>query len=161
MSPRRRLSIETAALLLLTVLGVVTLLLSLRMGLRGEDTPGPGLFPAAASAVMLALLIPIALGLRLPRTQATSGEEEVGEADAGGWRRLGLYLLAMGFAALALMPLGFALGVGLALLLVLRLAERLSWLRAALVTVCGVTACFLLFDRLLEVPLPRGVFWPG
>lgn len=160
MTPRARRIAEASALLLLAALGVGALLISLRLGLGGEEAPGPGLFPAAAAALLLLLLLPIALGIRLPPVVPESAADD-DAADPGGWRRLCLYLLAMMLAALALMPLGFVVGVGLALLLVLRQGERLSWVRAVAVTAGSVAACFVLFDRLLEVPLPRGAFWPG
>jgi putative tricarboxylic transport membrane protein len=157
MSDAARRRIEALALLLLALLGVGALMLSLRLGLGGEETPGPGLFPAMAAALLLALVVPLAFALLRP----VGGQEPAEEIDADGGRRLGLYLLAMAVAALTLVPLGFALGIGIALVVVLRFAEGLGWARSVTVSALGIAACFILFDRLLEVPLPRGTFWPG
>lgn len=157
MSDAARHRLEAAALLLLALLGAGALALSLRLGLGGEETPGPGLFPAMAAALLLALLAPPAFALLRRSGQHVPAEE----VDADGWRRLGLYLLAMTVAAVALVPLGFALGIGIALVVVLRFAEGLGWARAVMVAALGIAACFILFDWLLEVPLPRGAVWPG
>jgi putative tricarboxylic transport membrane protein len=161
MTPRARRMMEAAAMAMLAAAAGLSLLLSVGLGLGGEETPGPGLFPAAAAALLLLLLAPLALGWDDAPSLVTGGEETAGVADPGGWRRLGLYVLGLGVAAVALEPIGFALGVGAALVVVLRFAERLAWPRAALVSVGGVVACLLLFDQLLDVPLPRGAFWPG
>ena len=157
MSDTARRRIEALALLLLALLGGGALMLSLRLGLGGEETPGPGLFPAVAAALLLALVAPLAFALLRP----TGEQEPAEEVDADGGRRLGIYLLAMAVAALSLVPLGFALGIGIALFVVLRFAEGLGWGRSVTVSALGIVACFLLFDRLLEVPLPRGTVWPG
>jgi putative tricarboxylic transport membrane protein len=155
MSPAAQRLTEAVCLLLLLLLGGLALTFGLHLGLGDEDMPGPGLFPAVVALLLLGLLGPLCLRL------AAGSPSEAEAADTDGWRRVGLYLVGMAVAALALAPLGFVLGIGLALLLVLRFAEGLGWRGAAIATAIGIGACFVLFDRLLEVPLPRGTLWAG
>jgi hypothetical protein len=42
-------------------------------------------------------------------------------------------------------------------LFILRLVERLSWTATLVMTVLAVAGTWLLFERLLSVPLPRGL----
>jgi putative tricarboxylic transport membrane protein len=129
-------------------------LLALAAGWQGYDwgftdfgTPGPGLFPALAAALMGGAAL-VALRHRAPAPEA---------AD---WTRLLAYLAGIVGFALLLEPLGMAASVTLLFLLLLAGLERLPWRVVLPVTAGAAGGSFLLFDRLLQVPLPRG-WWLG
>ncbi len=139
---------EAAALggLLLFALG--WLWLALRLPLWEYVQPGPGLFPAIAAALS-ALCAAAALLF-------TRGEDSV-EEKAPEWRRLLVYLAVVLLWPAGFAPAGFVVSSLVALTLMLRLGERLGWIAAFGGAALATGAGWLLFERLLGVPLPHGV----
>jgi putative tricarboxylic transport membrane protein len=116
-------------------------------GFTEFGSPGPGLFPALAAALMGGSAL-VAARRRAPRP------------DPADLRRLLAYGGAvLGFAAL-LEPVGTAPSVALLFLLLLGGLERLRWQVVLPVSAGAAGGTFLLFDRILQVPLPRG-WWLG
>jgi putative tricarboxylic transport membrane protein len=109
--------------------------------------PGPGLFPALAAGLMGVSAL-IALRRRAPAPEP---------ADR---LRLFAYIAAILGFALLLEPLGMTACVALLLLALLGGLERMRWQVVVPVTALGSASCFLLFDKLLKVPMPRG-WWHG
>ena len=116
-------------------------------GFSEFGSPGPGLFPALAAALMGAAAL-LALRRRAPPT---------GETD---WLRLLAYVAGAFVFPLLLEPLGMTAAVVLLFLLLLAGLERMRWRVVLPVTAGAAAGSFLLFDRLLQVPLPRG-WWLG
>ena len=111
--------------------------------------PGAGMFPAALALMLVALGLLLALA---------GGGPALG---AQGWQeaRRGLAILtALGFAALALEPLGYRLTVAAVLLFLIGAVERKSWRATVLVAFGFAFASHALFADFLRVPLPRGFF---
>ncbi|WP_270933317.1 tripartite tricarboxylate transporter TctB family protein, partial [Falsiroseomonas oryzae] len=116
-------------------------------GFTEFGSPGPGLFPALAAALMGAAAL-AAAWRRAPRPEPMRQ------------RRLLAYIAAaLGFPLL-LEPAGTTLAIAAMFLLLLRGLERLPWRVVVPVTAGATAGSFLLFDRLLRVPLPHG-WWLG
>jgi putative tricarboxylic transport membrane protein len=132
-----------------------------RIGLFDLGSPGPGLFPflfgvLLAAVALLSLVIDLsrmrpAAVLPLPDTTAEQ------DASGGGvWRSFAYVLIGAG-CMLAMQRVGFLAAVFVALLVLVRGVERMSW-RASLLTAFGAAvSADLLFVRLLSVQLPS---WP-
>jgi len=116
-----------------------------RLGAWDEGSPGPGLLPLGASAMLLALV--------MPRLLAASGDAEDAPVER---RRLALYVAGLVLFAMLFGPLGLPLAALAALLTVLAGAERMAWLPAAAVALAMTAGVLVLFDYALGVPLPWG-----
>lgn len=150
---RRESKAALFGVLTLLCLGILGLMQAWSLGLWLETAPGPGLFPAAISAV----LITCCLATVLSEWRGISPADSVIEDDEGSdVRRLVGYSLALALYVVALEPLGYLLATGAVFVLLLRFAERLSWTRTLSVTAAALLLCDLLFVRLLGVTLPTG-----
>lgn len=142
---------DIAALGLVLLLALAALWLSMRHPLWGDFQPGPGIFPAiAAGLAALCAAGAIAAALAEGRTLAPSTEPPA-------WRRLLVYgaivlLWPASFASLGFVPSGL-----IALALLLRAGEGMSWPLALGFAAVTVFLGWLLFARLLGVPLPHGL----
>lgn len=116
-------------------------------GLWDLGAPGAGLMPSIAATLLAAMSL---LSLR-----EKPPVEEEGESDP---RRLLRYSVALVALVPAIMVVGMLPALGLFILLCLRLAERMSWRSALTIAICGMGGSWLLFERLLQVPLPRGLW---
>lgn len=113
------------------------------------DGPGPGLLPQ----ILVVLIGVAALGVL---AAPGHGEPEGGDVSllrSRGFLGYGGAMLGM---ALALPQLGFILVGGLATLLVMRLAEGVSWTASLLWAALLVASVTLLFGTALGVPFPPG-----
>lgn len=133
--------------LALVALAGVALFMAWDWGLWSFGAPGAGLMPSPAAA-----LLAIASLLALREAPPSDPEEE---PDPG---RLARYSIALVALTPAILVVGMMPALGLFILLCLRLAERMSWRSAALIAVAGTAGSWLLFERLLQVPLPRGLW---
>jgi putative tricarboxylic transport membrane protein len=110
------------------------------------DPVGPKPFPTAAGVVLLVCGIAVALRPGAPIAWPTPG-------------RLGaIALAAAALAAYALLmrPLGFVLATALAVAVSSAVFGARLWAAGVFGLAVGA-ALFLLFDRVLEIPLPLGV----
>jgi hypothetical protein len=132
-----------------------------RLGLFDLGSPGPGLFPFLFGVLLAAVsLLSLAIDLgraRRPGGPAFAGADAADDAAGRGvWRSFAYVLIGAG-CMLAMQRIGFLAAVSVALLLLVRGVERMSW-RASLLTAFGAAvAADLLFIRLLSVQLPS---WP-
>ena len=117
-----------------------------RLGLWGEDGPGPGLLPFSA-ALMLAPLVLLML------------RERIEEETPFGAHPLGAIVMLCLYAA-ALPHTGFVLPTLLLILAWVRLFHAQAWLKAALVSAALTAAGVGLFAGLLKAPVPLLPVWP-
>lgn len=113
------------------------------------DGPGPGLLPQ----ILVVLIGVAALGVL---AAPGHGAPEGGEASPLRSRGFLGYGGAMLGVAFALPQLGFILAGGLATLLVMRVAEGVSWPASLLWAGVLVASVTLLFGTALGVPFPPG-----
>lgn len=136
--------------LALLALAGVALFIAWDYGLWSFGAPGAGLMPTLA-ATLLAVTGLLAL---VEKQKPTTDDE--GEFDP---RRLACYLAALVALIPGILAVGMLPALGVLILLCLRLAERMSWRSALVIAVCATSGSWLLFERLLQVQLPRG--WIG
>ncbi|MFC3125650.1 tripartite tricarboxylate transporter TctB family protein [Pseudoroseomonas globiformis] len=134
--------------LALALLGVA--MLAARHAARLEvpfaaDPLGPKVFPAVIAALLGAASLTLLLRPGL-------GWESAGRP----WRGLACILAMLAYAPL-LSPLGFILATGLLCLVIAR-AFGGSSMQCGMAALVTAPALFLLLDRLLDLPLPRGPF---
>jgi putative tricarboxylic transport membrane protein len=134
----------------LCLLAVFVMWESRRLPLGTWHNPGPGYFPVLLAAILL-VLAGLLCALGTPATPlARVGWSEASQA---------LVILAVGaFICLALERLGYRLTMLTALLFLVWLVERRSFLTAATFALALAFGSFYLFDTLLRVPLPRAPF---
>ncbi|MCC7275662.1 MAG: tripartite tricarboxylate transporter TctB family protein [Alphaproteobacteria bacterium] len=132
---------------LLAIAGAAAAWAGWRYGLWSDGEPGAGLLPGAAGAAVAVFAGTEALspGADAPPPQAV--------------RRL----LGHGAAILAFAPALEVVGTIPAILLLfvgtLRWVERLPWRVVVPVAAGAALGSWLVFERLLDVPLPRGLWW--
>jgi Tripartite tricarboxylate transporter TctB family len=132
--------------ILLSMAGVAALLFAREFGLWSFGGPGAGLMPAVAGTL---LLLASLADLR----------------PAKDSRRLAVAWLPLSYMAglAALLPLTPLIGLlpALAVLVfaILHFIERVPLTRAVVITGAAVAGSWLLFERLLSVPLPKSMFW--
>jgi hypothetical protein len=149
---------RTARLIGFAVLGTAglyALAVALNLGLWRGRSPGEGLFPFLTALGMIAFSAAGALAaLRAPRDQAIRDEP----ARPQLWR-MGAYLAVLLFYALALESLGFIAATIISVAVILRFAERYSWLATLAIAVGAAAACHVLFGVWLGAILPAGTLW--
>jgi putative tricarboxylic transport membrane protein len=117
--------------------------------------PGPGFFPLIVS--VLTGLLGLAMLL-----QATFRTSEPMPPDfypsGGGLLRIAAIVVSLAVVTFAIEPLGFRLTMLGSLLFLLYTLGRRGLIATILVAVLGSFGTFQLFDQILKVPLPVGMF---
>jgi putative tricarboxylic transport membrane protein len=130
--------------LILSIVGLGAIAMSLVYGLWSFGSPGPGLMPAAAGALLVC---------------ASAAELRVA---APSWPQFGRRLLTHAGLLILLPFASLVLGMLAALaayaIVVLYVIERRPLPEAAAVASLATAGCWLLFEKLLSVPLPRPLF---
>ena len=123
---------------------------SRKLPLGSFRTPGPAYMPIVLAAILLVF------GALLAITGGRAGlVASVGWAE---WRHAVAIVLVCTFAAVALERLGYRVTVAVALAFLLGVVERKGLVFTVAFSLVLATGSFLLFDTLLRVPLPRGLF---
>jgi putative tricarboxylic transport membrane protein len=130
--------------LILSVVGLGAIALSWMYGLWSFGSPGPGLMPAAAGAL---LVCASAAELRLaPLKPRAPGRRLLAHAGA---------LIVLPFASFVL---GMLAALAAYVVIILYIIEQRPLLTAAAVASLATAGCWLLFEKLLSVPLPKPLF---
>ena len=135
-----------AAIVTVTVIAATR---GLQYGVWANSEPGPGLFPLLAS-LLIAVAVP-AVVLEMRRQPAVEAETE--DESVPRPAMLATYIAVALIWPLLLEPLGYV-GASLPAMLVLLLRGGVDWKLAIIIAAGAVGASYLLFDTLLEVPLP-------
>lgn len=133
----------------LIALSVAVYLIGLDLPFGTAASPGPGMLPDIAAAIMAGLGLVIVAGARASSALATVSFDDVPHA-----------LRVMAAAALAASlytTLGFPLTIGALLLGLMWGVERNPLLPSVLFAACMTGGTYLLLATLLKTPLPRGV----
>lgn len=145
--------VGAAGLAWLGVAGVA-LVEGIRLGLGSPRHPGPGFFPALVGLVLAGLAVSVVL---------EPAGAPPGPAAPGGRRRLLATVGALlGYAAL-FEPLGFVAATFVVMAFLLGVVEAKPWPQAAGFAAAMALGAWLVFERLLQARLPRGVLarlWP-
>ncbi len=139
-------------LALIGVVGLAAAIIAFRLGLWRQGSPGEGLFPFIVASGIVVFSV---LSMLAPQAQG----EDAGAVDRAARLRIGAYLIALIFYATTLEALGFAVATAVAVVFILRFAERYSWRMVAALTVGTIVFCQILFVRWLGALLPTGFLW--
>jgi putative tricarboxylic transport membrane protein len=122
-----------------------------------EFAPGPGFAPVWLSAIGIVLSLAIALhAFQVTRHRERSTGEGAHALDKTGLRRMGASLAGLA-AMLAIVPwLGLVLSIWVFLLFLTLYVQRLSVLTAVAASTGTVFFVYVVFVRLLDVPIPAG-----
>ena len=139
----------------LAAVGVLALVVSLRLGLWRQGSPGEGLFPFLTA---LAMVVFGAAGLAHDWTRGARAQVAPPGSRAG-FVRVAAYLGALIVYAASLEVLGFIAATSITVIFILRFAERYSWLATLALTAGTVIGCQVLFVLWLGAVLPIGTLW--
>ncbi len=134
--------------LLLALLGVEE---SLRLPLGSWQRPAPGLFPLLVSLVLAGLVLTLLLVTLATHATAQPEESPAARPTKVWWTLVSL----LAFYAL-LERLGFLITSFLLLFFLLRAIAGQRWRVTLAISVGASLSSYLVFDRLLKLPLPRG-----
>jgi putative tricarboxylic transport membrane protein len=143
---------ETASLGLVLAFALGALALACTYPLWEYVQPGPGLFPAISAALSAICAAAALLDALRARRRGVAAETEPTE-----WRRLLVYAAIVLAWPASFATLGFAVSSLLALALLMKLGEGMGWVASLGIAAATVALGWLLFERLLGVPLPHGV----
>lgn len=143
-----------ATLVAIVVVTAVAIARGLQYGVWANAEPGPGLVPLLASLLIMAAAPAVALEMRRPPAAAAETSDE--SVPTPG--TLATYIAVSLAWPLLLEPLGYS-AASLLALLVLLLRGGVGWILSIIISVAAVGASYLLFNTLLEVPLPVAVWF--
>jgi putative tricarboxylic transport membrane protein len=132
------------------LLGVAVMIASLRLHLGTPTEPQPGFFPFTAGA-LLVLLCAILL------VKALSGRSEGAEPFGELWRPL-ILIIGLLVYSVVLDVVGYVIATILLSGVVLRVLDTKTWWKLVVISLALSIGTYLLFDRLLDVSLPGGIF---
>jgi hypothetical protein len=134
--------------LILALIGVEE---SLRLPLGSWQNPAPGFFPFLLSLALAALSLTLLIGSFKKPGAAPQPDHASRSRKVWG-------TLAGLFAFYAFMePLGFLISSFLVLVFLLRAIAMQRWRLTVGISAGTALASYLVFDRLLKLPLPRGM----
>ncbi len=139
--------------LLLLAAGVVTVAYALRLGLGSVRQPGAGLFPFVAGVIILAadaVLIVASLRARADAPQFPFGRVAFG--------RIAALIAVMAGWILAMPYLGYVVVTFLGVCALARLFGLTGWRQPLLLAAFTALTVYVMFDWLLFLDLPRGIF---
>jgi putative tricarboxylic transport membrane protein len=153
----------TAAIALL-VFGAATVLMSLNLPIGTLRAPGSGFFPLALGLMLAALSASQGVTLYLERCRQAQPAPVPPATPPSPWftegtRRVLIFMGAVALAIALLPTLGYALTSLILMLTLLRILGAASWPLIGAISAATAIACYLVFVRVLGIPLPTG--WPG
>jgi len=133
------------------ILGSLT---SLKIGTAND--PGPGLFPFLAGILLTVFSLTIFLKATF---QKKSGKTNVRDLWATlHWKKVVYTITVLFIYALLLESAGFLLMTLLLFIFLFRKIEPQKWKLVIGLSVLASVGAYLIFDRMLQVQLPRGLF---
>ena len=137
--------------LCLAAIGCASAFLALHLGLRSAGVVEAGLFPFIAAMSLLLTSVGVAV----------SETPEASETEPADRARLLRYGIAIGSFAIAMKLLGTILATICLVAGILRWVEQKSWSTALAAGVGLAMLSWWVFDRMLGVPLPQGLWEIG
>ena len=130
--------------LILSLVGAAAVALSWTYGFWSFGSPGAGLMPAAAGVLVICA--------------SAADLRQVSQTPVALSRRLLAHAAALMVLPFASLVLGMLVAMAAYLVVVLYVIERLRLRNALLIAALTTTGCYLLFEKLLSVPLPKPMF---
>ena len=142
---------ETAVCAVLLALAIGTGIASAGMPMGTYNLPGPGVFPLALS-VLLGAAAAVRIAWLVLRHEEDAGEVRLGH------RNIAVACLALAGVALCLERAGFLLTAAVFLLVLYRAFSEAGWGKVVVMSAAVVAGFHLLFERLIGITLPMGMF---
>ncbi|HWI65092.1 MAG TPA: tripartite tricarboxylate transporter TctB family protein [Symbiobacteriaceae bacterium] len=143
---------ERIAALFLTLLGITTGVHAwLNLGLGTMQLPAAGFMPFVASIVLA-----VSSALWLLGNLSPDPSPRPFWVDKG-WLKPLLAFVAIFLYTVLIEPVGYLLATLVFMLLWQFVVEREKWLKATLISVIATAVMWLLFSKLLGVPVPAGL----
>lgn len=138
---------------ILLALATAILIEANKLGLGSLKTPESGLF-----SFMLAIVLAI-LSLVLLRQAIKEKDERRSPllAEATNWKKIGMTLGALLAYAFLLEPIGYLVSSFFLIVFLLLAVEAQKWWLTIVVAFLSSAGSYLIFDLLLNVPLPVGM----
>lgn len=146
----RALSVDRAAGILFTAFSVLVLWESRKIPFGTMAEPGPGALPVLLALVLLVCSVVVFLG--------GSTGARLADVQWREWRHAVAILGTCAFMALALERLGYRFTIFVALFVLVSVVERKGWTAGLIFAGVFSLSTHFLFNKLLRVPLPQGLF---
>lgn len=148
MGKTREVYAEFAFNLILMIIGIVIVIESLRIGFGTLKSPGSGLFSFLAGLLILCLNFTIIF-----ETKSTKSEIVLDRYGIGNF-----FFMTITFVLwIILMPLvGYIVLTFIATFVLSKIMRLEGWLKPLLLSVGTTALCYILFDTILYLDLPRG-----
>jgi cellulose synthase/poly-beta-1,6-N-acetylglucosamine synthase-like glycosyltransferase len=148
---------EKISSVLFVVFGAFLIFESRKYSMGAIDNPGPGFLPFLLGIAIV--LMSIALLIRVWKKRRT---EDRGSSwpERKGLIRISVIFVAILLFAALLETTGYMINVFALFLILLRPVGKQKWLWTLLISIGATLVSYLLFDRWLMLPLPRGI-WLG
>jgi putative tricarboxylic transport membrane protein len=151
---------EAVAALCVAILGMTTITLARQLPYEAEYGPGPGFLPFWLGVALL-LLSPFLLRGALKAGAPTAAADVGGDTPArffqfapGAFTPWLLFFVSTIAVSLLFERLGFGLAIGLYMLVTMRWVARQSWPATIILALVTPIVLYLVFVRVLMVPLP-------
>jgi putative tricarboxylic transport membrane protein len=145
----QRLDIYSSLFMLLFAIYVALTSTSLELGTLGR--PGPGFFPFGG-----AVIVGVNAVIILSKALSKRAVARVSEAEKTRWWNVACVLGAIVVFALLVNTLGFILCTFLMFVFFLRVVTLQRWPKTMIVALCAAIGSYVIFDVLLNAPLPKG-----
>jgi len=136
---------------ILFLVGLSALILSQNMPAGAFGEVGAGFFPSILSVSLC--LVSVAIGVS--NLWRRDGQKAIHIAYRNSWWIVGGLVIA----AILFDPIGALPMIGLYVLFLLKLLSKLGWIKCILFAAATAAGGYVLFDMLLGIPLPRGMFF--
>ncbi|HEX2280278.1 MAG TPA: tripartite tricarboxylate transporter TctB family protein [Thermomicrobiales bacterium] len=155
---------ETIAALCITLLGITTIGLARQLPYEAEYGPGPGFLPfwlGVTFVVLSVFLLREALNLRIgeppaPADGERGSRETFFQFSPGGRTSWLIFFVSTIAVSLLFERLGFAVSIGLFMLVTMRWVARQSWPSTIALALATPIVLYIGFARILMVPIPLG-----
>lgn len=125
---------------------------------RGSaDRPGPGFFPLLVGIALVALSLPLLIR-SVKEKESPPGKEELFPQGKDLHRVVAVAITVTCFAVL-LNPLGYGVCSAALMGVILKILGMRNWPKIVLISVLTAAISYYLFVSILDVPLPRGIFF--
>lgn len=121
------------------------------------DNPGPGFFPFLLGIAIL--FMSIALFIKILKNAKIEGQSSSYWPPRGGLMKVSLIFLVLLLFTLFFEVTGYLINIFVLFLILLKPVGKQKWFTTLLISFGATFISYLLFDRWLMLPLPRGIWF--
>lgn len=136
-------------------LGILLFIWSAGHQIGNIVNPGPGFYPLGLGLLLIFLSLILLAGKA--RRCFTNVEEVPRLFATGGWKKIGYTVLVLLLGTFLFESIGYLLTIFLFMVFLMLGRELRSWKKTLLIAILATLGIYVVFVRLLEQPLPRGL----